>query len=117
MGDEHEIEAEVVVYKKLGVSEYLEFIQNLHHQEQKNENDGGMGPPQTNQVLLLSQAHVAIPNNVSRAIESLDKQTKWNVIILCTHHCPILHHLPINRIFPILGIEVPMNLKLSLIHI
>ena len=112
MGDENEIEAEVVVYKDLSASEYLEFIQNLHHQEQIKENDDeGMRSQQTNQVLLLSQARLPIPNNVSRAIESLDKQTKWNVIILCTHHCPILHHLPINRIFPILGIEIPMNLK------
>ena len=106
-GNQNEIEAEVSVHKSLSESEYLEFIQHLHQEQIKDGHDEGT----TNQILLLVQAHLPMTNEISKAIESLDKHTKWNVIVACTHYCPIFKQFPINRIFPVLGLEIPMNLK------
>ena len=70
----------------------MEFIESLYEQKvEKNDT--------TKQILLIDYS-IEMKDKLLKAIELLDRETDWNVIINCSTHCPILQHFPINRILP-----------------
>ena len=74
----------------LSESEILDFIESLYKQQDAT----------TKQILIIAHEK-EIEGKVLKAIELLDRETEWNVIVTCRLDCPILQHLPINRIVPI----------------
>ena len=77
----------------LSESEIMEFIESLYEQQVDKETT-------TKQLLLLAHEK-DIEGKVLKAIELLDRETEWSVIVTCRLDCPIFQHLPINRIVPI----------------
>ena len=91
-GDRNQVEYEMTMSKKLSESDTMEFIESLYEQQVEKDDT-------TKQILLIVYV-VEMKDKVLKAIESLDRETDWNVIINCYFPCPILQHLPINRIVP-----------------
>ena len=92
-GDQNQVENEKAMSTEIfSESDTMEFIESLY--EKQVEKDGT-----TKQILLIDYS-IEMKDKVSKAIESLDRETDWNVIISCLKYCPILQHFPINRIVP-----------------
>ena len=68
---------------------YLELLCDLRHSF-TNHNT-------TKQILLFEHTPSMDPN-IARALEKMDRETQWNIIIQCTFNCPVLSQFPLHRI-------------------
>ena len=92
---------------KIGFSNYFDdkefevFIETLCDENFEN--------PHTTKILLinrLADREILTNNRINEKIGLLEKNTKWNVILICHFtNCPMLPHLPIHRIVPVNNYE------------
>ena len=94
-----------------------------HNQNPKNNSNANMNVLNVKQTVLAIQDPFVtefgeyvfgFSNAVLKALEALDRETRWKVIILCEEFfCPRSRHLPIRRIVPFTGRTKPFISKLN----